>query len=113
LQAGAGPFALRIWVVWEVCNASSLFGSSDKSGHGPEKTSKNFQRVNWCLAPGAGARFASIPIRDHKGAWHRVRGAGFASIPIRDHKGAWHRVRHRVRRRDLPAFRFGITKVPG
>ena len=43
-----------------------------------------------CLAPGAGARFAGIPIRDHhKGAWHRVRG------------------------RDLLAFRFGITKVPG
>ena len=50
---------------------------------------KNFRRVNWCLAPGAGARFASFPIRDRKGAWHRARG------------------------RDLLAFRFEIAKVPG
>ena len=50
---------------------------------------KNFRHVNWCLAPGAGARFASIPIGDRKGAWHRAQG------------------------RDLLAFRFEIAKVPG
>ncbi len=50
---------------------------------------KNFRHVNRCLAPGAGARFASFPIRDRKGARHRAQG------------------------RDLPAFRFEIAKVPG
>jgi hypothetical protein len=70
---------------------------------------KNFRRVNWCLAPGAGARFASFPIRDRKGAWHRARGRDLPAFRFGDRKGAW----HRARGRDLLAFRFEIAKVPG
>jgi hypothetical protein len=63
----------------------------------------------WCLAPGAGARFASISIRGSQRCLAPGAGARFASISIRDHKGAW----HRARGRDLLAFRLGIAKVPG
>ena len=70
---------------------------------------KNFRRVNRCLAPGAGTRFASFPIRGSQRCLAPGAGARFASFPIRDRKGAW----HRARGRDLPAFRSGIAKVPG
>ncbi|RLS74416.1 MAG: hypothetical protein DWH99_00910, partial [Planctomycetota bacterium] len=73
------------------------------------KTMKNFRQVNWCLAPGAGARFASFPIRGSQRCLAPGAGTRFASISIGDRKGAW----HRVRGRDLPAFRFEIAKVPG
>ena len=108
-----------------VCSGRSLFGSSDTSGHGPGKLRKIFHtstgawhltrgrdllaHVNWCLAPDSGTRFASISIRDRKGAWHRARGARFASIPIGDCKGAWHRTRGQI----CQHFDSGIAKVPG
>jgi hypothetical protein len=70
---------------------------------------KNFRHVNWCLAPGAGTRFASFPIRGSQRCLAPGAGTRFASISIWDRKGAW----HRARGRDLPAFRLGIAKVPG
>ena len=75
-------------------------------GAGARFASISIRGSQRCLAPGAGARFASFPIRDRKGAWHRAWGTGFASISIRDRKGAW----HRARGRDLPAFRFRDRK---
>jgi hypothetical protein len=65
-------------------------------------------------APGAGARFASIPIDDRKGDWyrvdwHRVQGRDLPAFRFGDRKGAW----HRVRGLDLPAFRLTIAKVTG
>ena len=47
----------------------------------------------------------------HVPVTHETR---FASIPTRAHQGAWHRVHARLRmKRDLLAFRLGLTKVPG
>jgi hypothetical protein len=50
----------------------------------PKKASLNglepFARlIIWSLAPSAWMRFASIPTRGRKGAWHRVGGGWFAS----------------------------------
>ena len=89
LQAGAGPFALRIWVVWAVCNASSLFGSSDTSGHGPEKLRKI---SGASTVPGTGCGGRDLPA--FRFGITKVPGTGCGG-------------------RDLPAFRIGITKVPG
>ena len=41
---------------------------------------KNFRQVNWCLAPGAGARFASFPIRGSQRCLAPGAGTRFARI---------------------------------
>ena len=73
----------------EVCSARVTRLVTDLKNLEKFSTRQLVPGVNWCLAPDSGTRFASIPIRDRKGAWHRARG------------------------RDLPAFRLGIAKVPG
>ena len=104
-----------------VCNGRSLFGSSDTSGHGPEKLRKIFDASTgaWHLTRGRDLPAFRLGIAKVPGTGRRgeicqrqlVPGTGRGG-EICQHfdsgyrKGAW----HRARGRDLLAFRFGDRK---